>query len=505
MRRSTVGAGGRFPPLVVRGGNLTGIDYRLPVPSAQVKGSILLAGLGAGGTTTVREELPTRTHTEEMLRLFGADVDIRPGSVSVVAGALRPVDLDVPGDPSQAAFWVVAACITPGSDVTVEHVYVGPGRAGFVDVLKRMGADIELVAEDRETSTASIRARYSPLRATDVGGAEVPGLIDEIPVLAVAAAFAEGLTTFSDAAELRVKESDRVETTVAMLGRSGPTARLAPTGSSSRAAGSAPRRGGDRRRGDHRIAMAMAVAALSSASSVTIDPWDAVATSYPGFEEELRRCAVIAIDGPAGSGKSTVARAVAARLGLAYLDTGAMYRAVAFAAIRRGIDPEDTTSVAALARELDLSVDERVCVDGVDATIEIRTPEVTRAVSIVAANPEVRSELVRRQREWASERGGGVLEGRDIGTVVFPDAQLKVYLTAGRRRARPAGAARRCWTCDTTRWRPTWPAGTTSTRPVPAHLCGSPPTQSTRHHRHEHRPGGPTKSSPSPRTRFPDA
>jgi CMP/dCMP kinase len=140
---------------------------------------------------------------------------------------------------------------------------------------------------------------------------------------------------------------------------------------------------------------------------------------------------VIAIDGPAGSGKSTVARRLAERLGLDYLDTGAMYRAVTFAALRRGIDPADTDPVAQLARVVDLDVTtDHVRVDGVDATIEIRGPEVSRAVSLVAANPEVRAELVRRQREWAYERAGGVLEGRDIGTVVFPDAVLKVYLDA---------------------------------------------------------------------------
>jgi cytidylate kinase len=139
---------------------------------------------------------------------------------------------------------------------------------------------------------------------------------------------------------------------------------------------------------------------------------------------------VIAIDGPAGSGKSTVARAVAERLNLPYLDTGAMYRAVAFAALRRGIDPEDAAPVAELAREVVLSVGDEVVVDGVDATIEIRGPEVTRAVSTVAANPAVREELVVRQREWVADHGGGVVEGRDIGTVVFPSAALKVYLTA---------------------------------------------------------------------------
>ncbi len=140
---------------------------------------------------------------------------------------------------------------------------------------------------------------------------------------------------------------------------------------------------------------------------------------------------VIAIDGPAGSGKSTVARRLADRLQLSYLDTGAMYRAVAFAALRQMIDPDDVDKVAALARDFTLDVGlDRVTVDGVDATVEIRGPEVTRAVSIVAANPGVRGEMRRRQRLWAERHGGGVIEGRDIGTVVFPDAELKVYLTA---------------------------------------------------------------------------
>lgn len=141
---------------------------------------------------------------------------------------------------------------------------------------------------------------------------------------------------------------------------------------------------------------------------------------------------VIAIDGPAGSGKSTVAKALAARLGLRYLDTGAMYRSVAFAALRRGVDPSEPEPVAKIAAgvEIDLDRDGHVFVDGVDATIEIRGPEVTRAVSIVAANPDVRREMCSRQREWATKHGGGVMEGRDIGSVVFPDARLKIYLDA---------------------------------------------------------------------------
>ena len=140
---------------------------------------------------------------------------------------------------------------------------------------------------------------------------------------------------------------------------------------------------------------------------------------------------IIAIDGPAGSGKSTVGRALARHLGLDYLDTGAMYRSVTFAAIRRGIDPSEAEVLGRIVGDIELEVgSEAVTVDGVDATIEIRGPEVSRAVSIVAANPVVRTEMVRRQREWAQRHGGGVIEGRDIGSVVFPDAELKVYLTA---------------------------------------------------------------------------
>ena len=146
--------GGRLPPLVVRGGALHGIDYRIPVPSAQVKGAVLLAALAAESPTTVREDTPTREHTEEMLRVFGADVDTEPGSVRVAPGPLGPTDLQIPGDPSQAAFWVVAACVIPGSDVIVEHIYVGPARGGFVDVLQRMGADIELLDVDEDAHTA---------------------------------------------------------------------------------------------------------------------------------------------------------------------------------------------------------------------------------------------------------------------------------------------------------------------------------------------------------------
>jgi 3-phosphoshikimate 1-carboxyvinyltransferase len=282
---------GALPPLVVRGGDLEGIDYRPPVASAQVKGAILLAGLGAAGETTVREAVPTRLHSEELLAVFGADITTAPGAATVRASVLTPAELAVPADPSQAAFWAVAATIVPGSDLILPRVYVGPGRAGFIDVLRRMGADVAILDEDLQTRTADLRIRSAPLVATVVGGDEVPSLIDEIPVLAVAAAYAEGTTIFADAAELRVKETDRITTTVAALAGIGVGAEGHPDGLSVHGGnGCRPRGGPIDAGGDHRIAMAFAVAALGAAGPVTINGWDAVATSYPGFEEDLRRC-----------------------------------------------------------------------------------------------------------------------------------------------------------------------------------------------------------------------
>lgn len=283
--------GGTLPPVVVRGGRLEGIDYHLPVPSAQVKGAVLLAALSAEGDTTVRESHPTRLHTEEMLPYWGGQVQVGDGFVRVSPGKLSACEFHVPGDPSQAAFWVVAACVTPGSDLTVEGIYLGPQRAGFLAVLERMGADVEVVDFDSRSGVGDVRARFGPLSATTVGGAEVPGLIDEIPVLAVAGAFAEGATTFADAGELRHKESDRVESTVAALRAIGVTAHGRPDGLVVEGSAGLPPRGGlVDAAGDHRVAMSMAVAALASSSPITVEGWESVATSYPSFEEDMARC-----------------------------------------------------------------------------------------------------------------------------------------------------------------------------------------------------------------------
>lgn len=439
MGASVEGRGERcLPPLTVRGGPLVGITWTPSVASAQVKSSILLAGLWADGETVVREAVRTRAHTEELLALAGADVSVADeGAGRVVRlrrSALRPFEIVVPGDPSQAAFWVVAACLVPGSEVTVRDVYAGPERTGFLSVLERMGAAVEAVG--RPGGTADLHAVHRPLQGTVVDAGEIPSL-DEVPILAIAAAAAEGTTEFRGVGELRVKESDRLEAVAALVRAVGAQADVVGDDLVVHGAGSLRHAHTDSL-GDHRMAMAAAVAALAAGPGESrIDGFDAVATSYPSFLADLRalggraRVRLVAIDGPAGSGKSTISRSLATRLGIARLDTGAMYRAVAWAALARGVDPADEAPVAAIARAARIEVGpSEVRIDGTVVTDAIRQPGVNRAVSIVAANPAVRTALVERQRAWVHAHGGGVVEGRDIGTVVFPHADLKVFLTA---------------------------------------------------------------------------
>jgi cytidylate kinase len=272
---------------------------------------------------------------------------------------------------------------------------------------------------------------------------------------------ADGTTVFTDVGELRIKEVDRLAAVAEMVTAFGATARIEGDTLAVTGTGGRPLHGARfDSRGDHRMAMAAAVAGLAAPSEERslITGFDAVATSYPAFADQLAaltgndppRPLLVAIDGPAGAGKSTVSSAVAARLGLERLDTGAMYRAVAALALERGVAPDDKPAVATLATTATIEVGERVRIDGFDVTEVIRSPEVGRAVSVVAANPDVRRALVKRQRAWAEAHGGGVVEGRDIGSVVFPGAQLKVYLTASpEERARrrhdeaPEGVARR--------------------------------------------------------------
>ena len=282
--------GGALTPLVVRGGGLHGIEYAPPMASAQVKSAVLLAGIGADGETVVREAVRTRAHTEELLRLAGANVAVEDAgrTVRVRRSELRAFELVVPGDPSQAAFWVVAALVVPGSELVVDDVYVGPARTGFIDVLQRMGGAIDVEPIGTTEHTARLRARTSQLNGTVIDGNEIPSL-DEVPILAVAAALADGETIIRNAAELRVKESDRIRTVADGLRRLG--ADIVATDDGLVIRGPAKLSGAVvDSHGDHRVAMAMAVAGIVADGTTHIDGWDAVLTSYPRFAEDLQLC-----------------------------------------------------------------------------------------------------------------------------------------------------------------------------------------------------------------------
>ncbi|MBW3536929.1 MAG: 3-phosphoshikimate 1-carboxyvinyltransferase [Actinobacteria bacterium] len=274
-------------PVVVEGGELRGIDFTPGRPSAQVKSAILLAGLGADGDTTVREPVPTRAHTEEMLRAAGAPITTSEGRCTVRSGPLNGLELEVPGDPSAAAFWAVAASIVPDSEIVIEAIYRGPGRNCFVDVLVRMGADLDFV--ERAAELADLRVRHAPLTSTEITDpTEIAACVDELPVLAVAAACATGTTVIKGAQELRVKESDRLAAMTEGLQAFGAEIESAPDGLVIEGRGPS---GLDRAvvhsRGDHRIAMALAVAALAASGRSRIQGWDSVDVSDPGFEQQL--------------------------------------------------------------------------------------------------------------------------------------------------------------------------------------------------------------------------
>jgi 3-phosphoshikimate 1-carboxyvinyltransferase len=287
MRAEIVTAEGGRPPLKITGvANMRGIEYRLPIASAQVKSALLLAGLYARGKTCVTEPAPTRDHTERMLAAFGYPVERNGGTVCVTGGGkLTATSIDVPADISSAAFFMVGASIAPGSDVTLEHVGVNPTRTGAIDILRLMGANIELINQRQAGGepVADIRVRHAELRGIEIPVELVPLAIDEFPVLFVAAANARGVTVLRGAEELRVKESDRIQVMADGLRALGIGAEPAADGM--RVTGARYGGGVVDSHGDHRVAMAFAIAALRAGAPITITDCSNVATSFPGFVE----------------------------------------------------------------------------------------------------------------------------------------------------------------------------------------------------------------------------
>jgi len=274
-------------PLRVRGGTLHGITYTPPVASAQVKSAVLLAGLFAEGSTTVHEPVITRDHTERMLEACGADVTRRDGTVTVRRSELRAVNVAVPGDLSSAAFLLAAAAALPGSEITVTGVGINPTRTGVLDVLRAMGAGVE-VRQDAIWAgepVGTVVVRGGELRGAAIGGALIPRVIDELPVLCVVATAATGVTEITDAAELRVKESDRIGAIATGLRALAGEVEERPDGLT--VYGSRLRGGRAGTRGDHRLAMAFAVAGLLAAGPVVIDGAETINVSFPDFFQTL--------------------------------------------------------------------------------------------------------------------------------------------------------------------------------------------------------------------------
>ena len=418
--------------------------------SSQFATGLLLAGPLRGGIHVEIDAAfdtvsrPYIDMTVAVMEAFGANVVVHSADRYVVTeGGYRAAHYTIEPDASAASYvWAVAALC--GGSVRVEGLGSNSiqGDVRFAGVLGEMGAEVT-VSDDAVTVGAPPDGR---LRA---GRFNLRDFSDTAQTLAAVAAFAEGTTAIEGIGFIRRKETDRIANTAAELAKRGIDATAELDGITVRANLFSLRAGLVDCHGDHRMAMAMSLIGLRVAGIAVDDP-DCVAKTFPDFYEviETLRASpeegsasavpavrVIAIDGPAASGKSSVARAVATKLGVDYLDTGAMYRAVAWASLRAGVDLDDLPAVAKIARTSQIEISsvngsQQVTVDGVDATAAIRSAEVDRSVSVVAANPQVRWVLTRRQRDWAHRVGGGVMEGRDIGSVVFPDAVLKVFLTA---------------------------------------------------------------------------
>jgi 3-phosphoshikimate 1-carboxyvinyltransferase len=286
-------------PLRIRPAQLRGVRYELPMASAQVKSAILLAGLYAEGVTEIVEPGPARDHTERMLASMGADIQTHGNVVAVTSGgSLRPLDMTVPGDISSAAFLIVAACLVPDSDITLTNINLNPTRTGILDVLKEMGAAVDVQETGLEAGepVGTIRVRTSALRGLEVGGDVVVRMIDEFPVFMVAALHAEGPTTVRDAKELRVKETDRIAVMAAELRKMGADVEEREDGF--RIVGPQQLKGADvAGHDDHRIAMSMTIAGLLAQGATTVYEIRCAGDSFPGFPQTLMRLGADLVEG----------------------------------------------------------------------------------------------------------------------------------------------------------------------------------------------------------------
>ena len=282
---------GNLAPLTIRGGKLKAIEYNSPIPSAQVKSAVLLAGLYAEGETSVTEPAKSRDHTEKMLKFFGGEVEVNGLTVKVKGKPeLTARKVIIPGDISSASFFLVAAAMVPGSDVTITGVGINPTRNVILDILRQMGAKVEVlsVRDDLFEPMAGINIKGGKLKPISLGGEIIPQIIDEIPIIAVAASLAEGESQVRGASELRVKETDRIKALSVNLTKLGVKVEEVPDGLIIR--GGCPLKGSEVNSfGDHRLAMAMVVAGLAAQGETTVRDTDCINTSFPGFMDSLKK------------------------------------------------------------------------------------------------------------------------------------------------------------------------------------------------------------------------
>lgn len=291
MGTSFMARGGKFPPLAVQGGQLQGIEYTMPVASAQVKSALLLAGMQADGITVIHEPVLTRDHTERMMAAIGARIERKDNSVSIrPSEELRPQDWDVPGDISSAAFLLVAASIIPGSEILLHQVGVNPTRTGILEILNLMGADIQIhnLQTVAGEPVADLLIRSAHLKAVEIGGEIIPRLIDELPILAVAMSVAQGTSVVRDAGELRVKETDRIAAVTSELRRMGAAIEATEDGFIVNGQESPLHGTKVDSFGDHRIAMSLAIAGLIADGATRIENAEAVNISFPEFWNTLQ-------------------------------------------------------------------------------------------------------------------------------------------------------------------------------------------------------------------------
>ncbi len=466
---ASIGSNDGKAPLTISPAQLKAIEYELPIASAQVKSSILLASIYTKGKTTLIEKIPTRDHTEVMLKKFGSDITktIDDKNRTVISiqqqEELEAQDIQIPGDISAAAFFIVSACITPGSEILIQDIGINPLRTGIINILLKMGADIELINQRSWSGeqVADIKVKYRQLEGINITPDMVPSAIDEFPIIFVAAAFAKGKTIIDGIEELKTKESNRIDTMVENLNALGvdiysthtgvviegilqnynadidftPKATLIPTTYKLNSYG------------DHRIAMALTIALQHSNAPVIIEDTANIKTSFPNFIEKAKSMDlnvdmfyeqvsnIITIDGHSGAGKGELAKRLARALGWNYLDSGSIYRALALFLIKNNYHDLKEEQIVAVSKNFNynsiISKDNKVIIliDGEDISQEIRNEKCAEMASKIASMPKVREMLIDTQKTFA-RLPGLVTDGRDMGSTIFPEARYKLFLSA---------------------------------------------------------------------------